>query len=558
MVIPHDVFYYELYAKDSEEPELMEVRIPYAPIMQSMSLNYYNQVTQNMPGAPKVASEVLNNHVVGDPRTYTLKDGKKPNELSNVMDTRGGQAFRKNTLYRGGTYGKSLIGTGIGEGITSQEITVSEEDEKAFDFSLETNVMVKTNIFGVTKGISRGVGASVTTSSAKSKSITSSGTVANVPEDYPSYAYQWCLAVYNYNLTTNDGKNTSECHVVNYLTQPIGSFPPPQPQNLALKDKSLTLNSAVITWDAVKDAAAYNIYRSASWDGSYEKVGTVPGTAMGVVNTNYTITGLESGVQAYIRVSAVSVSQKEGIASKPLPIIPVEVNSISISGQPKLSYAEGDKLDLSGLAVALKYSDGQADTVGYIDFSRNNLSTDSPDQKVLNTYDTGKKITVAYKYGSKTLSAQTQEISVLAGGSGDITANIVFSYSQYNEMALLPKQVVQNGTTEVIPPEIQWDTLSRTTGVTPGMPLYAYANIKNNTIMPQDILVILALYDENGSMASMESLGRKIDAGAAAVYSLSGVTPSDVSQYRAKVLVWDGTDLKATKQTPKAYPVQLP
>jgi len=504
MVVPHDVFYYEVYTKDSEEPELMEVRIPYAPAMQSMSLNYYNRVTnrvtQNMPRAPKVTPEVLNNHVVGDPRTYTLKEGQNPNELSNVSYMQGSKVSRKNTLFYGGTYGKSLVLTGIGEGITSQEISVSEEEEKAFDFSLEQSITMKTNIFGVVKGISAGVGVSVTTSSTSSKTITSSGTVPNVPEEYSRYAFQWCLAVYNYNLTTNDGKNTSECHVINYLTQPVGSFPPAQPQNLAVKDKSLTLNSAVITWDPVENAASYNIYKSGSRDGNYKKVGTAPGKVNGVVNSSYTITGLESGAQAYFKVSAISTASKEGAASKPIPIIPVEVRNISISNQPKLNYITGGRLDLSDLTVALEYSDGQTDYVKYADFSRNNLTTDIPDQKVLNTYDTGKKITIAYKYGSKVLSAQTKEINVLAEISGNITANIVFSYSQYNGKDLLPKQVIQNGTTVIIPPNIQWDTISRETAVTPGMPLYAYAIITNNTTEPQDILVILALYDQDGSM----------------------------------------------------------
>lgn len=556
MVVPYDVFYYEVYAKDSDKPELMEVRVPYAPVMQSMSLGYYNRVTQNMPRAPKVTPEVLNNHVVGDPRTYTLKNGQNPNELSNVVYMIGDQPSRKKTLYYGGTYEKSLVSTGIGEGITSQEITVSEEEEKAFDFTLETNTTLKSNVLGAVNGVSLGVGASVGSSSAKSQSITSSGTVANVSEEYAHYAYNWCLAVYNYNLKTNDGKTTSECHVVNYLTQPIrGSFPPAPPQNLAVKDKSLTLNSAVITWDPVEGANEYNIYKSDSRDGSYEKVGT----ALGNANSSYTITGLKSGVQSYFKVSAISaVSKKEGIASKPIPIIPVEVRSISILKQPKLNYTDGSRLDLSGLVVELKYSDGQTDNVEYVDFSHNNLTTDIPDQEVLNTYDTGKKITVAYKYGSKVLTAETKEISVLAEGSGDITANIAFSYSQYNEMDLLPKQVIENGTTVVIPPNIQWDTLSKATALIPGKQLYAYASIKNNTIMPQDILVILAIYDENGSMVAMNSLGREIGGGAAAVYSLPVVIPSEKSQYSAKVLVWDGTDINRTKQTPKAYPVQFP
>jgi hypothetical protein len=558
MVIPYDVFYYEIYAKDSEAPELMEVRIPYSPVMQSMSLNYYNRVTKNMPSAPKITPEVLNKHVVGDPRTYTLKEGQKPNELSNVMDVSLGQASRKKTLFRKGTYDKSLSVTGVGEGITSQEITVSEEDEKAFDFSLETNITVKTNILGVTKGITGGVSASVTTSSAKSKSITSSGTVAGVPEDYPGFAYQWCLAVYNYNLTTNDGKNTSECHVINYLTQPIGSFPPIQPQGLTLKEKSLTLNSAVIAWDAVKDAANYNIYKALSRDGEYKKVGMAPGTVMGAANTSYTVTGLESGVQAYLKVTAISAASKESIASEPVPVIPVQVSSVSISRQPKLNYMEGDDLDLSGLAVDLKYSDEHMDTVEYADFLNNNLTTDSPEQKRLNTYDTGKTITVIYKYGNRTLSAQSLEISVLAESLGDIAANIVFSYSQYKEADLSSKQVVQNAVAEVIAPKIPWDKISTAEGLKPGVPLYAYASIRNNTIMPQDILVILALYDQNGSMVRMTSLGRKIDADTTAVYSLSIVTPSDVSGYRAKVLVWDGSNLGATNQTPKAFPVQLP
>jgi len=298
-------------------------------------------------------------------------------------------------------------------------------------------------------------------------------------------------------------------------------------------------------------------HKSDTRDGNYIKVGTVPGKVNGVVNSSYTITGLESGVQAYFKVSAISVTSKEGIASKPIPIIPVEVRSISISNQPELNYISGNRLDLTDLAVAVEYSDGQIDNIEYVDFSRNNLTTDIPDQKVLDTYDTGKKITVTYKYGNKVLSAKTREISVLAEGSGSINANIVFSYSQYDEKDLLPKQVIQNGSTVIIPPNIQWDTLSRATEVTPGKTLYAYAVIKNNTNEPQDILVILALYDQDGSMVAMNSLGRKIGGGDTKAYSLSVDIPSEIGQYSAKALVWDGTSISTTKQTPKAYPVQL-
>lgn len=412
MVVPYDVFYYEIYAKDSEKLELIEVRVPYAPIMQSMSLNYYNQVTENMPSAPKIIPEVLNNHVVGDPRTYIVKKGRNPEALSNVINKDLSQASRKKTLYREGTYSKSLVATGIGEGLTAQEITVSEETEKAFDYSLETNTSLKINILGATAGRSEGVNTSVISSSAKSKSITSSGTVANVPEEYSNFAYQWCLAVYNYNLTTNDGKNTSECHVVNYLTQPIGgSFPPAPPQNLVLKNKSLTQNSAIITWNGVEGATEYYIYKSDSSDGKYTKVDTSPAIASGIANTSYNITGLSSGVQAYFKVSAVSGS-KEGIPSVPIPILPVDVKSISVSSQPVLSYTEGDKLDLSNLSVTILYTDDLSIDVTHDKFAEKGVTTDIKNNTVMSSDNTAKKIKITYSNGKKTYTAQTEGLTV--------------------------------------------------------------------------------------------------------------------------------------------------
>ncbi|MCL2462749.1 MAG: cadherin-like beta sandwich domain-containing protein, partial [Defluviitaleaceae bacterium] len=87
---------------------------------------------------------------------------------------------------------------------------------------------------------------------------------------------------------------------------------------------------------------------------------------------------------------------------------PVVLTDVSVATQPKLAYAELDKLDLSGLSVTLSYSDGTSRSVGYADFAANGITL---------AYSNGKPAA-----GSDVLTAAAHNGLALVITCGDFTA----------------------------------------------------------------------------------------------------------------------------------------
>ena len=90
------------------------------------------------------------------------------------------------------------------------------------------------------------------------------------------------------------------------------------PDNVSIPLVSATRVSLV--WDAVVEASGYNIYRSDSKDGIYEKV-----NAIAVTETEFTDTGLTGSTEYFYQIHAVFGSF-EGLGS-----IPISVNTIASS-----------------------------------------------------------------------------------------------------------------------------------------------------------------------------------------------------------------------------------
>lgn len=128
------------------------------------------------------------------------------------------------------------------------------------------------------------------------------------------------------------------------------------------------------------------------------------------------------------------------------------VTSIQVTGQPTLTYREGDKLDLSNLAVTLTYKDKSKKVVPYADFDKYDLTTnlENGDPLYINR-DNGK--TIKIRKGSfkteteplvvkKALDASSpakvdpvREGDKTISGQGETGANIVIKDQDGNTIA---------------------------------------------------------------------------------------------------------------------------
>jgi len=97
---------------------------------------------------------------------------------------------------------------------------------------------------------------------------------------------------------------------------------------------------------------------------------------------------------------------------------------LAIKTQPKLSYSDGDALDLSALVVTLTYEDGSTEDVAFADFAANEITTDMANGKVLSRdTDNGKTITVTWSG----LSASTDPLAVTAIVTGPPVTDVPFN-----------------------------------------------------------------------------------------------------------------------------------
>jgi hypothetical protein len=93
----------------------------------------------------------------------------------------------------------------------------------------------------------------------------------------------------------------------------------------------------------------------------------------------------------------------------PITVKEIVVDSIILKKNPKLTYIEGQQLDLSSLVVTLTYSDGSTKDVKFEDFVVNGITTSMENGTELTISDHDKK-TITVTCNEKT--AVTRELEV--------------------------------------------------------------------------------------------------------------------------------------------------
>ncbi|MDR3543446.1 MAG: hypothetical protein P4L69_21195 [Desulfosporosinus sp.] len=604
MVVPCDIYSYKVVASNGNTTEVT-INVPYAPQTKQMSLSTYNNIASNVTGAPIIGSDVLN-HTPGDPRTY-------PQAVSDIPGAKTGWLLSSGTS-----------STDLGANFqTTQNITVTDTQEQAFDHSLDVSFEVSLTVFGAMVGANAGVGyvdSDVTTSS-KSTEVT--GSVEGLPPGLPNYGFNWQLVFYSCDLTVPGSSTPQTCNVVSYLVQPQNgsSYPPSIPQNLQAVSGP---NCESLTWDQASNSAGYHISRSDTADGDYAKIGDITGNA----KTSFTDKTAQSGTTYYYKVGAYN-SSGDGLDCDPVSGSPMSVSSIKIASPPKLNYNPGDVLDLSGLTVNLVYSDNSEKTIPLADFAANNLTVSPTDGTVLSAAYDGSSVTVNYaptgSNPSITASAgqlivdhvtsvelfTPPQLSYTVGDKLDLSPlNVVLVYSNTKRIGVsfkdfstnnlmvnasngsvlgisdngTPVSVTYSGANSTGPISLdvgnlgvyasgEYDVLLAASfsvgnqkdakALSPNQLLTADITATNTQAKPQNALVLLALYDEAGTMVKMTSgtvdLDKSGRAAATKPLSLSFILPEDTNDsYKARVFAWDGTKLSATNQVPVSNILQMP
>lgn len=606
MVVPCDVFCYQVIGAKGDKTE-MTINVPYPPQTVQMSVDHYNDIAKNIAGAPTIGSDVLH-HIPGDPRTYPQSMHDIPNAKKGALLGPNFKAVDEGTNY-----------------LATQNIAVTDTDEKTFDHSLDLSFEFSLSIFGVTVGSNYGAGyvRSETTTSSKSTEV--SGSVEGLPQDFINngYGFNWQLAFYNYDLPVNGSSTPQTCYVVNYLVKPQSStfFPPYIPQNLRVSAQGQ--NSVTLTWDKVANGAGYRVSRSDTEDGGYAKIKDIAGSD----TTSFTDSTVNLGTTYFYKVRAYSAS--DGLDCDAVSGCSLQVSGIAIDSPPKTNYNPGDVLDLSSLTVKLTYSDNSAKSIPFANFAGNNLTVIPANGTVLKTANNGSSITVTYSPpGSnqyQTVSAGTMAVRMATsveissppklyytvGDPLDLSQLMValiyndnthklVNYHDFSANSLAvnnsdrkPLGLSDNGTRITVtyagatatgqPINLDAGTLAVYTkgangvllsatftvgsqknaqALSPNQPLSAVITVTNTQNRAQDVLVLLALYDEAGAMVQMTNGTVNVDKSgpnATKNLALKFTLPKNTnSSYKVRVFAWDGTSLNATNQVPISNIIQMP
>ncbi len=126
------------------------------------------------------------------------------------------------------------------------------------------------------------------------------------------------------------------------------------------------------------------------------------------------VVGGESYVATVMAISKdTELNNNSAASSKTEAVVALEkVVSLQFKAAPKLSYVEGDKLDLSDMVVTIVYESGATKDVAFKNFEKNGLTVNMKDGKELVLSDAGKAITVSY---GSSASATTASLIVESG-----------------------------------------------------------------------------------------------------------------------------------------------
>lgn len=519
VVVPVDVYYYKAHKiKNGQKVESAEVsmEIPYDPIDKMMGLEDYNNAVKGMKNAPYVPDEVLN-HTAGDPRTYLASLSKIPN-YSNIPGQDTVDSGKKTS-------------TGVGLGFATQTIGVEQTSEKNYDVSLDAKISAEVNVGGATLGTSLGSGYSRSLGWSATNAKEFSGTVVAVPKGYSEYSFEWKLITYNYALPKQDGTvdtDGAKCAVVNYVVAPtFGDIPPRVPTNFEIDTTELVPGGASLKWDDVEEAQSYTLLKATSTNGrkpkdtDYVAVDTV-------METTYTAANLGKDT-SYFKVLANSLTGKKGMpTAEPLKVKATQPIALTIKQQPRNVYVEGEKLDLSELIATLTFEGNITKDIQYKDFENYGFSISGlKNGDVLSSRQNNLVLTV--NHGDAKLSAKMLPIIVDIPGLYNIVTSVVFKVGDTDNATYL---------------EANKDLLATVTT----------RNLKDED---QKFLVLVALYDEKGTMLQMDWKAQSLPEFDTKSTTSGFKLPNVVSGHVVKVMIWDGSSFSDTLQSPQSPTVQL-
>lgn len=510
--IPYDCYYFQVTNTETGASEKTMIMVPFSPVTRIMSFSAYKKVADTISVIPKV--DDVFSHRVGDPRTYpSVAAG-----LSNVEDAEIQLGIS------GDDYG-NFVGVGVGNNVTEQGISITQGKSRTLENKLEVKFTMTAGAGGVYVGGSAALGYTYSSTKSNEETTMYSGSVSGLPEDRESYSYKWSLAAYPYDLTVGD--STQRCMVIGYLCRPVGANYPPAPvQNFRVDKRSAT--EVTLKWDAPETAgvqakglpSGYILYRDDSGEGDYTQIATISGRN-NVTYTDYEATG---DACSYM-IIAMNTRYSTPVT---LEVPRIRVAEIAVKTAPRLSYADGEELDLSDLAVTLTYEDESSQDLAFADFGENFIVSVA-DGSALNTAQQGTQLTVTYVPDGITLNAGTLEVS--AEAAYDISLTASFTVGNTNNATALEA----------------------------GKSVSASASLSNNTGTAQQVLVILALYSDKGTMVASSVKAVNVAAGGTASAAFTSVftVPAAVTGYTVKLFAWDGTSISDTRQIPKSNVMTL-
>ena len=148
--------------------------------------------------------------------------------------------------------------------------------------------------------------------------------------------------------------------------------------------------------------AAYKWMRADAADGTYADI---PSAA----NKTYVLTN--DDLDKYLKVEVTGTGSYTGTALSAATAKVKEVSSITIKSQPtKLTYVEGQSLNLAGLEITLNYSDSTTEDITLADFAAKNVTANPTNDAVLGAGNDGTSVVVS-AYGK---TANTDNLTVAA------------------------------------------------------------------------------------------------------------------------------------------------
>ena len=229
----------------------------------------------------------------------------------------------------------------------TQGITVSQEDQRDFDYNLDIDFQITGEVLGAYAGGQFGLHYEHETSSFNGTSVTKSGSVTS--QKVAGYDFQWKFAAWDVKL------NGQSVPVLGYLVQNVEA-PPSPAANLDVE--TVGTDTATLAWQAgTRAAQEYRIYRVFD-NGRYTLLGAVDGSEV-----RYTLTGLKPGETYTYVVRGVAYEADgdavESVDSAPVMVITRELDAadvgVVITGTD--DDTETDKtVTSSGARIALRAS----------------------------------------------------------------------------------------------------------------------------------------------------------------------------------------------------------